>query len=105
MVLGPFGDQPFLARGDLGALAPPGPSLVLTPAVGCVNTRDDERGGDRVAVGTVAERDRLSGAGSEAGDQLTDGLGGTVRCCGFGGGVTVVMSVGDSVSEVDLERA
>ena len=75
VTFGPFGDQPFLARGYLGALAPPAASLVVAPAVCGVNAREDEPGGDRLAVGPVAEGDRLRGGRSEPADQLADRLG------------------------------
>ena len=74
VTFGPFGDQPFLARGHLGALAPPLPSLVVSPAVGGVHTHEDEPRGDRLTVGSVTEGHQLGGVCSEPADQLANRL-------------------------------
>jgi len=75
----PFGDQPFLARRHLRTFAPPTPAIVIAPAVGSVNPGEDEPGGDRFAVGAVAEGDRLRTIGPEPADQLADRYGLAVR--------------------------
>src|SRR5258708_16459981 len=76
-MLGPFGDQPFLARGDLGALAPL--DLVAAPLVPGMDPREDEPGGDRLPVRAVTEGDGLRAGRPEPIDQLADPLGFAVR--------------------------
>jgi len=52
---GPLGDQPFLARRDLLALAPAAAAVVRAPVVRSTDAHERKPGLDRPAVRTVTE--------------------------------------------------